>query len=561
MRTALSAAWRRLRDVLPDRAALTSMTRDPKRDLLSGLTVALVALPLALGFGVSTGAGAAAGLATAVVAGALAAIFGGSNVQVTGPTGAMTVVLVPIVHQHGIGGVLAVGLLAGLILLALSLARAGALMAYVPVPVIEGFTVGIAGVIALQQIPAALGVATPSGENPAAVAWRAAGEFLSAPHPTAIAVAVGVAAVMLIGARLAPLIPASLVAVALATVVVRVFHLPVTLIGPLPDGLPAPNLGFLAWDQLPSLVLPALAVAALGALESLMSASAADSMSVSARHDPNRELFGQGLANLVAPIFGGVAATGAIARTAVNVRSGAVSRLSSLTHAAVLAAVIYFAGPLVSGIPLAALAGVLIATAVRMVEVGSVVTLIRSGRGDALILVLTAAATIAFDLVIAVITGLLVAAVVAVAQVSRSARVEQVHLHADLPEQDHHQEEHALLAEHIAAYRIEGPLQFAGAHRFLLELSEVADIRVLILRMSHVTAIDATGSRVLADTIDRLDRRGITVLVSGLNPAHRQRLDTLGLLDRLRGQGRVFGTTPDAIADARARLVADGTLT
>ncbi|NUS10082.1 MAG: SulP family inorganic anion transporter, partial [Streptomyces sp.] len=348
------------------------MRRDPRRDLLAGLTVAIVALPLALGFGVSSGLGAAAGLATAVVAGALAAVFGGSSLQVSGPTGAMTVVLVPIVGAYGPTGVLTVGLMAGVLLVALAALRAGRYMRYVPAPVVEGFTLGIACVIGLQQLPNALGVPKPEGDRVLVVAWRAAEAFVRNPNWTAAGFAVAVAVVMLAGTRWRPSLPFSLLAVVAATAVAQLFALEAaTPIGDLPAGLPAPSLAFLELGSLSTLFAPAVAVAALAALESLLSASVADGMTVGHRHDPDRELFGQGLANIAAPLFGGVPATGAIARTAVNVRTGAGSRLAALTHAAVLAAIVFAAAPLVSRIPLAALAGVLLATAIRMVETGS----------------------------------------------------------------------------------------------------------------------------------------------------------------------------------------------
>ncbi|MFI5530238.1 SulP family inorganic anion transporter [Kitasatospora sp. NPDC051853] len=533
------------------------MGRSPRRDLLAGLTVAIVALPLALGFGVASGAGAEAGLATAVVAGALAAVFGGSDFQVSGPTGAMTVVLVPIVHEFGVPGVLTVGLLSGLLLIALALAGAGRFMAYVPAPVVEGFTLGIAGVIGLQQVPAALGVEPGGAGNVLAGAWQALGDFTLHPDPASAGLAAGVALVMLLGARLRPGVPFSLLAVVAATAVAGLAHLDVATIGHLPSGLPAPSLAFLDPSSVPHLATAALAVAALAALESLMSATAADAMSVSERHDSDRELFGQGLANLAAPLFGGVAATGAIARTAVNVRSGAASRLAALAHAAVLAVVVFAAAPLVSGIPLAALAGVLIATAVRMVEVASLRAIARAGRGEAAILALTAGATLAFDLVTAVIVGLVVAGVLALRQVARTAALAQEPLHTGPPPGGHRKQEQALLAEHIAAYRIDGPLFFAAAHRFLLELAETTPLRAVVLRLSHVTAIDSTGALVLADAITKLRRRGVLVLVSGVRDEHRRTLDALGVLDALEVEGLVLATTPEAIA--RAEHLTDAT--
>ncbi|RSN18570.1 sodium-independent anion transporter [Streptomyces sp. WAC 05977] len=539
-----------LRSLLPGREDLRTLKRAPRRDLTAGLTVAIVALPLALGFGISSGLGAEAGLVTAIVAGALAAIFGGSNLQVSGPTGAMTVVLVPIMATHGAGGVLTVGLLAGVLLLLLAVARAGRYMRYVPTPVVEGFTLGIAGVIALQQVPAALGVATPEGEKVAVVAAKAVADFAGHPAWPSIAIAAGVAALMLLGAKWRPSIPFSLVAVAIATLVSQFAQLPVARIGALPNGLPAPSLDFLDLSTLGALAPSAVAVAALAALESLLSATVADAMSVNERHDPDRELFGQGLANLVTPLFGGVPATAAIARTAVNVRAGAKSRLASFTHAMVLAVIVFAAAPLVATIPIAALAGVLLATAVRMVEAGSVRALLRSTRRDALVLVLTAAATLILDLVTAVILGLVVAGALALRAIAKAARIEEVALdHAD-----HAAEERALLDEHIVAFRLDGPLVFAAAHQFLLELSEVADVRVVILRMSRVSAIDATGALVLRDAIERLEHRGITVLVSGIKPGHEKVLDELGVADRLRAEGRVFPDTPHAIDFAHALL-------
>jgi SulP family sulfate permease len=528
------------------------MAHQPRRDLVAGLTVAIVALPLALGFGISSGLGAAAGLTTAVVAGALAAFFGGSSLQVSGPTGAMTVVLVPIMHEHGASGVLTVGVLAGLILVGLAIARAGRYMAFVPASVVEGFTVGIACVIGLQQLPAALGVPTPDGDQVAVVAARAVAAFAAHPNWAAVAVAVLVAVIILVGARIRPVVPFSILAVTAATAVVEIAGLDVARIGELPSGLAAPSLAFLDLATLGSLAGAALAVAALAALESLLSAAVADGMGVNHRHDPDRELFGQGLANLVAPLFGGVPATGAIARTAVNVRSGAGSRLAALVHAAVLAGIVYTVAPLVGRIPLAALAGVLLATSVRMVEVGSIRAMARATRSDAIVLTLTAVATLALDLVKAVLIGLVVAGALALRAVARAARLRQMPLHPDLPG-DHTAEERALLDQHIVAYRIDGPLLFA-AHRFLLELSEVAHVSVVILRMSAVSAIDASGALVLKDVIEKLQHRGITVLVSGILPDHHRTLDALDVIDDLRKSGHVFASTPEAIGAARLHL-------
>ena len=533
--------------LLPRRADWTDARRSPGRDLVAGLTVAIVALPLALAFGVASGLGAQAGLATAVVAGTVAAIFGGSNLQVSGPTGAMTVVLLPVVARFGTSGVLMVGAMAGVILVALSIARLGRYVRYLPMPVVEGFTAGIAVVIALQQVPAALGVSGATGDKVWQIAADAVVRFAGNPSAGSIGIALGVAAIMLVGARVRPGIPFSLVGIAAATGLAQLLPLGVPLLGTIPSGLPAPSLGFVNPATFGAMLPSALAIAALAALESLLSATVADGMSVNHETDPERELFGQGLANLAAPVFGGVPATGAIARTAVNVRAGASSKLSAIVHAAVLAAIAFAAGPLVGLIPLAALAGVLFATAVQMIESAALLPIARSTRGDAAVLALTFTVTVAVDLVTAVAVAVGVAVVLALRAVAASASLDEVPLETG----DHSAEERALLSEHIVAYRLDGPLVFAAAHRFLLELSDVADVRVVILRMSRVSTMDATGASVLGDAIRHLERRGIVVLLSGVSTEHEDVLSALGIADDLRRQGRLFAETPAAIEHAR----------
>jgi MFS superfamily sulfate permease-like transporter len=534
------------------------MRRHPRRDLVAGATVAVVALPLALAFGISSGLGAGAGMITAVVAGLLAALFGGSRVQVSGPTGAMTVVLVPIVARHGAGGVFLVGLLAGLILIGLAVVGAGRYMRYVPLPVIEGFTLGIALIIGLQQIPAALGV-TGDGEKVLLVAASAVRAWFASPQWAPLLVAAAVAAAMLLGARRRPGLPISLLAVVAATLVCLLASVPVSTIGAIPSGLPAPSLPTVPWTDVHLLLLPAAAVASLAALESLLSATVSDAMSVGERHDSDRELFGQGVANVATSMFGGVPATAAIARTAVNVRSGATSRLASVVQSVLLLIVMLGASRWVSQIPLAALAGVLIATAVQMIEVSSLRAILRATRGDAVVLGVTAVMTLAFDLVTAVIVGFVVAGGFALRAVAHSARLESVPLDepGSLAIQDESSrsgveaEEKSLLDDHIVAYRFDGSLFFGAAHMFLLELAEVSDVRVVVLRMSRMAALDATGAAVLADTITRLETRSVTVLLSGVQTRHEQALTHLGVYDALAHEQHLFNHTPDAIAHAR----------
>ncbi|THV35746.1 SulP family inorganic anion transporter [Glycomyces buryatensis] len=555
VRVASQAKPRRFRQLFPGRSDLAPLRRHWHTDLLAGVTVAVVALPLALGFGIASGLGAFAGLITSIIAGALAAILGGSNLQVTGPTGTMAVVLVPLAATHSHAGVLLVGLMAGLMLVALAVCGAGRYARYVPVPVVEGFTAGVGVVIALQQLPPALGLPAQN-EHILTGAWDSVAEFIAEPHWQPLTVSAAVTAAILLGSRLHSLIPVPLLAVIGASVTTWYLAADVSVIGALPSSIPAPDTSFFDPAEIPDLVAAAVAVCALCALESLLSATVADNMTVDQHHNPDRELLGQGLANLVTPFFGGMPSSGALARTAVNVRAGAAGRTAALSHAIVLALMMVLLAPVVAHVPLAALAGVLIATSIRMIEVGSMLALARSTRADAAVMTLTLAATVLFNLVWAVAMGIALAGLLALGRISRSMTVER----EPIEETDHHDEETALLHEHIVAYRLEGPLFFAAAHRFLLQLLDVADVRVVVLRMSRVSTLDASGATVLADAIKRLEHRGIAVYLSGLEPLHSKPLAALGILEPLWQRGRLFEHTSEAIAAARDRLRADGLL-
>jgi SulP family sulfate permease len=377
-----------------------------------------------------------------------------------------------------------------------------------------------------------------------------------------------VVATMVVVPRVHRSLPASLVAVVLATLVAQLGGLDIARIGALPSSLPLPSLPSVAAGDLSELFSAALAVALLASLESLLSAKVADGMSDTARHHPDRELFGQGLANLASPLFGGMPATGAIARTAVNVRAGARTRLSAIVHSLVLVLVVYLAGPVVAEIPLAALAGVLMVTAARMVEVHNVRAVLRSTRSDALVMVLTAAATVVFDLIVAVEIGIAVAAVLALRNVARTASATEEPVHFDLGpysrpasmarrgdgEAIDAEAEARLLSERIVVYRLDGALFFGAAQRFLTELTDVADVKVLVLRLPRIQVIDATGAQALGEIVSELEGRGITVLLSGPRPEHLKVLTAVGVLDRLASQQHVFDRLDDAIAHARAHL-------
>lgn len=524
--------------LLPTSADVAPLPRTWRGDLVAGLTVAIVALPLALGFGVASGVGAAAGLVTAVVAGLVAAVFGGSHVQVSGPTGAMVVVLAPIVATHGVASVGLVAAMAGIVLVVAGYLRLGRVVSVIPWPVIEGFTVGIAVIIGAQQIPQAFDVAPETGSNALADAARA----VLHPGPqvgwTVTAVVV-VALIMVVGRRLWSRLPDSLLAVVAVTVVTYLTNAPLARIGVLPDSLPAPGLpeiGDLAHVE--SLIPAAIAVAALAAIESLLSAKIASQMADVGPLEPDRELVGQGLASLASGAFGGMPATGAIARTAVNVSAGGRSRLASITHAIVLLVVVYAASTVVSEIPLAALSGVLLVVAFRMVDRKAVVALLHAGRGAALIFFLTAVVTIAFDLIDAVLIGVLVAAIFTLRQVANSGGVRL----DPLPSPAHAGD------EHIALVTINGPVFFAAAERLHDDVLELGDSRVVLLRLSQLTMLDSTGARRLADLIATLRRRGVRVVLKGVREQDRLLLERVGAID---AETHVFNFLDDAVAFAR----------
>jgi len=464
----------------------------------------------------------------------------------------MTVVLVPVVASVGPSGVAIVALLAGLLLVVLGAARLGRYAGILPWPVVEGFTVGIALLIFLQQVPNALGVARPHGENTAAVAARALGDWGGGGWTTLLVVTL-VATTMAVLPRLHHGLPASLVAVAAATGLAEAAHLDVTRIGHIPAGLPMPGLPELSGGHVAQLLSAVVAVAALAAIESLLSAKVADGMADGEPHDPDRELVGQGLANVAVAFFGGMPATGAIARTAVNVRAGARTRRAAIVHGLVLVVVVLALSSVLARVPLAALAGVLMVTAVRMVEFGTVRRILRSTRSDAALLTVTAAATVAFDLVIAVGVGVALASLLALKAMADATTFAP---EAAAPATDRVDAtlEHELLDQHIVAYRLDGALFFGAAQRFLLELTDITDVEVVILRLGDLRVLDSTGAQALADLVEHLRHRGITVLLASVTPAHRDLLARTGALDALAHERHLLPTIVEALEHARTHV-------
>ncbi|MBB3748994.1 SulP family sulfate permease [Mycolicibacterium sp. BK634] len=540
----IASAAGQLSRLLPRLSDYKDLPRSWRRDILAGVTVGVVALPLALAFGISSGVGAAAGLITAVVAGLVAAVFGGSHVQVSGPTGAMAVVLAPIVAQHGIGSIALVTVLAGLIVLSAGVTGLGRAVTFIPWPVIEGFTLGIAAIIFLQQVPAAFGVAAPAGQRTltAAGAVIAHADWTTAWRTLAV---VGFVALLMVSLpRLHRGIPESLTAVVAATLIAVATHLPIATIGQLPSHLPAPVLPHADPGALRTLIGAALAIAALAAIESLLSARVAATMSPTGPYDPDRELVGQGLASMASGLFGGMPATGAIARTAVNVRSGARTRISAIVHSLLLLAVVYLASGPVATIPLSALAGVLMVTSFRMIAPATVRKIVRSTRSDALAFVLTAVVTVCFDLIEAVEIGIIVAAFFALRSVARRSSVVREPLPGPHQPGD----------ERIALLRLDGAMFFGAAERLSNAITTHPDVSVVIIRMSQLGMLDATGAHTLVQIAEDLESQGVTVIIKGVQPEHMTLLANIGIVDALRHENHLLDSLEEAVSHARSHV-------
>ena len=510
-------------------------------DLTGGLTAAVVALPLALAFAVASGVDPKAGLYTAIVAGIVAAVFGGSPVQITGPTGAMAVILVGIVSKYGIEKVWIAGVMAGIIQVGLGVAKLGRLVKFIPYPVTAGFTNGIAVIILCGQLNNFFGLQLPRSEHFLPGLWQTV-THLELGNWASIALATVVIVINLFWSRITTTVPGSLVGLILATAIASFFHLNVPMIGSIPQSLPLPQ-GIPHWNNLGlirELINPALALAALGSIESLLSAVVADGMTVSEKHNSDRELIGQGLANIMIPFFGGIPATGAIARTAVNVRSGGKTRLSGVIHGVALAIIVLTLAPLAAQVPLAALAGILIVTSVRMIEWEAIGLLMRATYSDFSVMILTWLVTIFFDLVLAVEVGLIAAGALFIKRMSELSL-------AKVPETEAFPPGIPLeLTKQIAVYRVDGPVFFGAAERFVTFLRDEPEVKYLILRLRYVPNMDTTGLVAMEDIYHDLKRHNCRLLLSGLQPEVQKILERSGLLDKI-GRENCFETTDAAI--------------
>jgi SulP family sulfate permease len=510
------------------------------RNLLAGLIVGLVALPLAMAFAIASGVRPENGLYTAIVAGFAVSMFGGSRVQIAGPTGAFVVILSSITARYGFAGLQVATLMAGAMLLLLGLARFGAIIRFIPDPVIAGFTAGIAVIIFVGQWPYFLGLAAP-GAGPFYAKLATLLQHLPQLHAATALLGLSGLVVLALAPRIAGVrrIPAPLLALVAVTVANIVLH-PAgvatlgSAFGAMPRSPPLPSLPALGFDQISELIGPAFTIAMLGAIESLLSAVVADGMA-NTRHDPNQELIGQGIANMLTPLFGGFAATGAIARTATNVRSGANSPLGGIAHSVVLLLVLLLAAPLAAHIPLCAMAAILFVVAWNMSEWRHCLRMVRRApRADVVILLITFALTVFADLVIAVNIGVLLAMLHFLRRMSQSVSVRS--------------EEPPAHARDVLIYTIEGPFFFGATEALERTLAAThTDPRWLILRLGHVPFMDITGIQALEEALSSLRRRHVRVLLCEANERVHKKLADAGLLAAL-GDGGYHGTLAGALA-------------
>src|SRR5262245_50289947 len=529
------------------------------RDVLAGVIVGMVALPLAIAFAIGSGVRPEQGLATAIVAGFLISALGGSRVQIGGPTGAFVVIVYGVVARHGVEGLAVATLIAGLLLMAMGLARLGTVIQFVPYPVTVGFTSGIALIIATSQLRDLLGLDVASLPARFTEQLPLYAAHLHSLRPAALAIGVLSIVVTVFWQRITTRVPGSLVAIVLTTVLVQGLDLSVETIadrfGEIHAVLPAPRLPAFSWDMVPTLFPDAVAIALLGAIESLLSAVVADGMA-GPRHRPNMELLAQGFANVVSPLFGGIPATGAIARTATNVKNGGRTPIAGMTHAATLLVIASFLGRAAGWIPLPTLAGILLVVAWNMSEWRVFAGLFKSPRSDVVVLLVTFGLTVLVDLSVAIQTGMVLAAFLFMRRMALIS--EAGPMRGALREDDDLDDPDATarldVPPGVEVFEVYGALFFGAASKFKDAVRRVErPPPVLIVRMRAVLAIDATGLRALEDLLDKTRRDGTVLVLSGVHAQPLVALERSGLLERI-GEDNVHGNIREALAHAR-RLV------
>ena len=527
-------------------------------DLIAGLTVGLVALPLAMAFAIASGVPPQTGIYTAVVAGFLISALGGSRFQIGGPTGAFVVIVAGIIAKFGLSGLLMVTLMAGAILVLMGVTGLGTAVKFIPRPVTIGFTNGIALLIASTQIKDFLGLTTPAVPSDFFGRMRVLLAHIGTEDWPTVVVAITSLAVILLLPRLTKRVPGSIVALLLGTIVTALFHLHIATIGTrfggIPTGLPPFALPHLRADLILPLLPSALTVALLAAVESLLSAVVADGMSGD-KHNSNVELIAQGIANLACPFFGGIPATGAIARTATNIRAGAKTPIAGMVHALVLLLILLVAAPLARYIPLATLAAVLFVVAYNMGEWREIGTILRLSKADIAVWLVTFALTVLADLTVAVEVGIVLAALLYIYRVSQTTSVSTV-TNKYIEDGRAHVLQDKVVPSYVSILRIHGPFLFGTTDKLAEETADLKGLgQIVILRLRNMTAIDATGLHALESLAGRLRASGRTLLLCGARDQPAKLLEQSAFVEHI-GPDNILPHVDAALG--RARELAEG---
>lgn len=485
-------------------------------DIFSGIIVGILALPLAIAFAIASGVSPDKGLVTAIVAGFIVSFLGGSRVQIGGPTGAFVVIVVGIVQVYGLQGLIISTILAGIILIIFGLLKLGTLIKYIPVPLVTGFTSGIALIIFTSQINDFLGLKIASLPSGFSDKWVVYFRNIGNINPWAVVIAVATVIIGVYSKKIIKKIPGAFISIILMTVAAVAFELPVQTIksvyGDIPNTFSFGDFSSFSLQGITHYFQPAITIALLGAIESLLSAVVSDGM-VSSSHRSNTELIAQGVANIFSGLFGGIPATGAIARTATNVKNGARTPIAGIVHAITLALIVIFFGKYASMIPLACLAGILVVVAYNMSEWRSFISILRGSKYDVLVLLVTFFLTIFADLTIAIEVGIILAAMLFMQRMARLGEIYSLENDRD------NIEEYATLPSGLSVYEINGPFFFGAANKYKEVLKKVGiKSKVIILRMRHVPFIDATGMHNFREVLKTLTNYRVSVVLSGVSP-------------------------------------------
>lgn len=539
---------------------LPELTKEQlSKDIVSGILVGIVALPLAIAFAIASGVSPEKGLITAVIGGFLVSFLGGSRVQIGGPTGAFIVILYGIVQQYGINGLMLATIMAGVILILMGAAQFGSLIKFIPYPVIVGFTTGIAVIIFSTQVGDLLGLDLAAVPADFIGKWAAYAEHIgSVDPPTALTGALALLIIVL-WPRVSRKIPGSIVAIIASTVLVQALHLEVATIGSrfgsIPSSIPAPSLPSFDLQTIRELIMPATTIALLGAIEALLSAVVADGM-IGGRHKSNMELIAQGVANIVTPLFGGIPVTGAIARTATNIKNGGRTPVAGIVHAVTLLAVMLLFGRWAVLIPMPALAAILIVVAWNMSEYHVFRQLLKSPKGDVIVLLTTFSLTVLFDLTVAIEIGMLLAVILFMRRMAELTNVGVIT--RELKDRDEEDDPNAIVTrsvpEGVEVFEINGPFFFGAVSKFrdAMHIVEKAPL-VRIVRMRQVHTVDATGLNMVKDMIEDCRKSDTRLILSGVHAQPMFALQQYGLYDRI-GEENIFGNIDDALDRARDLL-------